>query len=104
MYLRQLKQQLKIKWSQLPRIAIWNDEDIFDQNVANGQLYSRMFAKLVYLQNNLLIERFLSKHSHTNGKELLDVSRELLSITLNLYKHQDRFDAMVSIYEWIVSC
>lgn len=100
---RGLKEQTEITYRKFPSAVIWNAEDIDNRDIGGRRLFGRLIARLGYLDNLFILERLISKQGHSNGQEVLDVGREMLHLTINAFKHQDRFHGIQSDFEWIVS-
>lgn len=81
----------------------YNKNDAFNEAIQGPILYARTLVRLEFLQNMFLIERLLLKYGQGNMQELIEISRDMLDITLNCWKHRDRFFGMISDFEWIVS-
>jgi hypothetical protein len=67
-------------------------------------LYARTVTRLEHLENLFLLERLLIKHGGGNMQELIDVSCDMLDLTLVWWKHSNRFAGMHSDLEWLVGC
>jgi hypothetical protein len=66
-------------------------------------LYARTVTHLEHLENLFLLERLLIKHGGGNMQDLIDISCEMLDLTLVWWKHSNRFAGMHSDLEWLVS-
>ena len=89
-------------YEQLPSSVVWHLEDVFNLNVIRTTLFCRLLTRLGYLQNLFLIERLLTKDGHANKQDLIDVAKEMLDLTLLIFKHHDRFAGFHGDYEWLV--
>lgn len=76
---------------------------MFDPDVLDMKLALKLSCRLKYLQNLFLIERLAIKHGEADGQTLLDIAREMLSLTLLLYTNRDRFLGDHYNFEWMVS-
>ncbi len=64
-------------------------------------MYARIFLQLEHLQNLFFIERLLQKALGTNSN-LLEISYEMVMLTLLFWTHADRLRGLQSDYEWLV--
>ena len=101
--LSDLKQQTYRMYEQLPVAIAYRPSDPLDLSLSRQKLFSRFLIRLGYLQNLFILERLLLKDGRTNGQELIDVAKEMLSLTLLIFKHPDRFTGFQSDFEWLVS-
>ena len=46
----------------------------------------------------------LIKHTHANAQDLIDISREMLSLTSGIWKERDRLVGLHGDFEWLVCC
>lgn len=65
-------------------------------------LYARTVTRLEHLENLFLLERLLIKHGGGNMQDLIDISCDMLDLTLVWWKHSNRFAGMHSDLEWLV--
>jgi hypothetical protein len=103
MNVRDLKQRSKSTYAQLPSAIICHPIDISDLDISSRTLYSRLLTRLEYLQNLFLLERLLIKHGHANAQELIDISGEMLRLTLSIWKERDRLLGLHGDFEWLAS-
>ena len=99
---RKIKQELISSYAQAPAMIVYHPEDVRDPAVPATTLYCRIICRLEYLQNLFLLDRLLIRRGHSHAQELIDIGREMLSLTLMLWKHKDHFAGVHSDFEWIV--
>lgn len=58
---------------------------------------------LEHLQNLFFITRLLVQWGHDSNAELLNVSFEMVSVTLVFWTHMDRLAGLHGDFEWLVS-
>jgi hypothetical protein len=76
---------------------------VFDPDVSDTKLALKLSCRSKYLQNLFLMERLAIKYGEADGQTLLDIAREMLSLTLLLYTNRDRFHGDHYNFEWLVS-
>ncbi|CCF47818.1 hypothetical protein CH063_16048 [Colletotrichum higginsianum] len=85
----------------LPKILVFQEEDVQDRKLDVPLLYVRLIVHLEHLQNMFFIERLLAKRGHDDGA-LLSVSFEMVSKTLMFWTNMDRLSCMNGDFEWLV--
>lgn len=98
----ELKERTITQFQQLPNILMYDTRDFADFELSIPVLYARALVRLEYLQNMFLLQRWLIKSGQSNGQEILDISNEMLYISLAYWKHKDRFTGVHSDFEWII--
>lgn len=90
--------------AQLPRAIIYRETDLNDADIDGPVLFSRVTIRLNHLQNMFFIERLLSKGTHILGSETIDISYEMISLTLIFWTHQDKLFGVSGDSEWLLMC
>lgn len=101
---RALRSQQSDIFKTVPRVVIYRSEDIQDPETTPPILYTKLLVRLEQLQNLFFIERLCQKigHEHAPSVELLNVSLEMVSLTLIFWTHQDQLSGFQSDFEWLV--
>lgn len=88
----------------IPQIVIYRPEDLHDPDIKPPILYTKLLVRLEQLQNLFFIERLLQKidYGHTPSAELMNLSFEMVSLTLIFWTHQDQLSGFQSDFEWLV--
>ncbi|KAL4782547.1 hypothetical protein BJX76DRAFT_369104 [Aspergillus varians] len=73
-----------------------------DPAVSGSDLYAQILTRLEFLLNMFLLERLLARHKVVPDQGLIDVSQEMLVLTLTFWKKKDRFVGLYSDFEWLV--
>lgn len=89
--------------SNFPRSLTFDPNDVNDLGIASQTIFVRSLVQLEHLQNIFFLERLLLRGGHPDEGNLLVTSFEMVSLTLMFWKHKDRFAAMRSCFEWLVS-
>lgn len=74
-----------------------------DPSVSAADIYIRILVLLEHLQNLFFITRLLVQWGHDSNAELLNVSFEMVSVTLVFWTHMDRLAGLHGDFEWLVS-
>lgn len=82
---------------------MYRPSDLFDSDITDLKLALKLSCRSKYLQNLFLIERLAIKYGESDSQTLLDIAREMLSLTLLLYTNRDRFLGDHHNFEWLVS-
>jgi hypothetical protein len=99
--------------SQFPPVLVLQEGDVKSHSVDALTLYVRLLIRLEHLQNLFFIERLASKqqqhnqHNHhhdagTVSAPLLELSVEMVTLTLAFWTHQDRLSWMSCDFEFLV--
>ncbi|KAF7561636.1 hypothetical protein G7046_g2528 [Stylonectria norvegica] len=98
-----LKQQENLASQQFPEMVIYRSGDLIDSTVDAPALYTKLLVRLEHLQNLFFIERLLNRtRGYTRSQELVDVSLEMVSLTVIFWTHKDRMLGLQSDFEWLV--
>lgn len=90
--------------AQLPKVLMYRDTDLNDPDTDGPVLFSRVIIRLTHLQNMFFIERLLSKGTHLLSSEIIDISYEMISLTLIFWTHQDKLFGVSGDSEWLLMC
>ncbi|KND87296.1 hypothetical protein TOPH_08040 [Tolypocladium ophioglossoides CBS 100239] len=88
--------------SQFPACIVYRDGDVTNKAVDGPTLYSRILVRLEHLQNLFFIERLLAKEGRAPDSQMLEISMELVSLTLIFWTHQGRLHGLHSCHDWLV--
>jgi hypothetical protein len=97
-----LKARSEKEYSVFPSNILYRQSDSVGSGQASKDLILKMSVRTRYLQNHFLLERLAIKYGQTDGQALIDIAREILSLTV-LYTQRDRFLGYQLNFEWIVS-
>jgi hypothetical protein len=67
-------------------------------------MWRLMFARLDYLRIHFLLERLSVEQGHESKQALLDISREIVDLTVFIWLHRDRTTGRHHDFDYIVSC
>lgn len=92
---------------QFPASIVYRHEEasaLFDSEGSSSMLPVVTLLRLAldHLQTHFLLERLALKHGQTDNRSLIDISREILQLTLVLWTQRDRFQAKRYNLEWMV--
>lgn len=90
--------------TQFPSFLAYNDNDFKDANCAGLTLFTRIILRLDHLQNLYLIERLVVKASGIISPKLLDVSSEIISLTLRFWTDREKLSGMAVDTTWLLLC
>jgi hypothetical protein len=96
-----LKRRSEAIYETLPASVRFSKEDI-TADLPSRTLFLRVSLRSRHLLNHFLFEKLLKKCGETDGQALVDVARELMSLTLLVWTQSDRFVGYHFDYEWIV--
>lgn len=100
---RDIKDRQISTMAEFPIGLVYRHEDVDDPDVHVQPLFSRMLVRLEHLQNLFFVERLMLRLGKPDQGDLLVTSFEMLSLTLVLWKRQDRFVSIRRDFEWLVS-
>lgn len=86
---------------------IYRHEEAFtnsEGSTSSLPIVSLLRLALDHLQNHFLLERLALKWGQTDTHALVDISREILQLTIILWTQRDRFQAKRYNLEWMVCC
>lgn len=99
---RNLKQRSHDTYVQLPSVIQFSKSELSNTNVSGYVLYAQILTRLEYLLNLFLLERLLKRHNIVTGQDLVEVSHEMLDLTLIFWRKKDRFVGLYADFEWLV--
>lgn len=99
---RKLKQRTHYTYTQLPSIIQFEKSELGKTNVPGYVLYAQILTRLEFLLNLFLLERLLKRHHIVTEQDLVEVSHEMLDLTLIFWKKKDRFVGLYADFEWLV--
>jgi hypothetical protein len=86
-----------------PEQLIFNRGDITNRNISGPMLYAKLLIQLEHLLNLFFIERLLNKVENvTLSTSLVQLSLEIVSLTLIFWTHKDKMTGLHDDYEWLV--
>ncbi|KAL7788619.1 N-terminal binuclear Zn cluster-containing protein [Trichoderma ceciliae] len=88
--------------SQVPIGLQFKNEDFSDPAVDAPTLYMRLLTRLEHLSNLFFIERLSHKGSDLYSSYMLEISLEMISLTLSFWTQQNRLEGLQGDYEWLV--
>ena len=98
----ELKSRTRDSYAKFPRQLQVSKADLIA--CRDGQLMWRlMMARFDYLRINFLLERLSSEKGGQSKRNLLEVAREILDLTVFLWLERDRATTRKHDYDWIVS-
>ncbi|KAI2822908.1 transcriptional regulator family: Fungal Specific TF [Aspergillus niger] len=96
-----LKQRTHYTYTQLPSIIQFEKSELGKTNVPGYVLYAQILTRLEFLLNLFLLERLLKRHHIVTEQDLVEVSHEMLDLTLIFWKKKDRFVGLYADFEWL---
>lgn len=88
--------------SEFPPWVRFDLHDLTDRTVPAEIFASRLLIRLEHLQNLFFIERLLLRYGHSDKGDLLEVSYELVNLTLPIWTDIDRLSECSNDCEWLV--
>lgn len=88
--------------SQFPAVIKWEESDIRNPTLDGRVLFVKLLVRLEHLQNLFFIERLLQMTGSGSAAELVQISLEMVSLTLLFWTHQNRLSEAESDFEWLV--
>ncbi|KAK2601669.1 hypothetical protein QQS21_004743 [Conoideocrella luteorostrata] len=102
--LQHLKVREQETMEKLPSVLAYRDTDASDPETDGPTLYARLVVQLDHLQNMFTIERLLSKETGLSSPEMIEISYDLISLTLIFWTHQEKLGGATADSEWILMC
>ncbi len=78
-------------------------EEILIASDSDCWMWRLFFARMDYLRIHFLLERLRVERGHESKQDLLDVSRELIDLTVFLWLQRDRSFSTYQCFDYIVS-
>ncbi|PTB66681.1 N-terminal binuclear Zn cluster-containing protein [Trichoderma citrinoviride] len=89
-------------YSQFPIGLRFNNGDFNDPDVDASTLYMRLMTRLEHLSNLFFIERLSYKGRNSYSPDMLEISLEMITLTLSFWTQQNRLEGLQGDYEWLV--
>lgn len=86
-----------------PAYLKYDPQDLLDPELDTESVYARILIRLTHLQTMFFLERLLLLNGSLDEGNMLLFSFEMLTLTLIMWTHKDRFAAMRRNFEWLVS-
>ena len=99
---RNLKRRQDEASLQFPDILIYQTGDYNNPDVDGPTLYTKILVRLEQLQNLFFIERLLKRTDPGRVSELVEISMEMVSLTLLFWTHREQLAGLQSDFEWLV--
>ncbi|KAH7153255.1 hypothetical protein EDB81DRAFT_946139 [Dactylonectria macrodidyma] len=100
-HLQDIKARQIRTMAEFPAGLVYREEEVDDPEINVETLFSRMLVKLEHLQNLFFVERLMLRLGSDQGN-LLVTSFEMVSLTLVIWKRQDRFASIRRDFEWLL--
>lgn len=88
--------------SSFPIGVQFSNDDFTNPAVDAGTLYTRLLLRLEHLSNLFFIERLSCKGNYLYSPLMLEISLEMISLTLSFWTQQNRLEGLQGDYEWLV--
>ncbi|UKZ80033.1 hypothetical protein TrVFT333_007798 [Trichoderma virens FT-333] len=95
------KRELDI-FSLFPPGLQFKNEDFTNPSVDAPTLYIRLLTRLEHLSNLFFIERLSYRGSILYTPQMLEISLEMITLTLSFWTQQNRLEGLQGDYEWLV--
>ncbi|KAI2971488.1 transcriptional regulator family: Fungal Specific TF [Aspergillus niger] len=95
-----LKAQATDIYAQFPEVIKFKTEHVHDRDIPGQLLALRVLVRLDFLLNLFILERLLTRHRVVDEQALIQVSHEMVGLTLIYWKHKDRFENHVD-FSWL---
>lgn len=95
--LRQL-QSIKL----IPEVLKYDPKRLNDPDLDMEAFYASILVFLTHLQNLFFIERLRLSYGAADDGDLLITSFDLVTVTMTVWTHKDRFISMRRNFEWLV--
>ena len=86
----------------IPEILKYDPKRMDEPGSDMVTFYASTLIYLTHLQNLFFIERLRLSYGAVDDGDLLTTSFELVSVTMALWTHKDRFMEMRRNFEWLV--
>lgn len=100
--LRNLQTRELQTFATLPAHLQYSPHILLDPELDTTSVYARILLRLAHLQTMFLLERLLLLNGSLDEGNLLLFSFEMLTLTLALWTHKDRFAEMRRNFEWLL--
>jgi hypothetical protein len=88
--------------SRFPAVLQLQNEDFNDPTINGAVLYARLLTRLEHLSNLFFIERLSHKGSGLYSLQMLEISLEMISLTITFWTQQNRLKDLQGDYEWLI--
>ncbi|KAL7949350.1 hypothetical protein V8C42DRAFT_310649 [Trichoderma barbatum] len=85
-----------------PSYLRYDSQDLSNPELDTESVYARILIRLTHLQTMFFLERLLLLNGSLEEGNLLLFSFEMLTLTLTMWTHKDRFAAMRRNFEWLL--
>ncbi|KAL7933181.1 hypothetical protein V8C35DRAFT_305115 [Trichoderma chlorosporum] len=85
-----------------PSYLKYDPQDLSDPALDTEAVYARILIRLAHLQTMFFLERLLLLNGSLEEGNLLLFSFEMLTLTLTMWTHKDRFAPMRRNFEWLL--
>ncbi|KAL7932879.1 N-terminal binuclear Zn cluster-containing protein [Trichoderma chlorosporum] len=90
-------------FSQFPPGLRFNNDDFSNPSIDAPTLYIRLLTRLEHLSNLFFIERLSYRGSGLlYSPQMLEISLEMITLTLSFWTQQNRLEGLQGDYEWLV--
>ncbi|GKZ25096.1 hypothetical protein AbraIFM66951_001590 [Aspergillus brasiliensis] len=96
-----LKQRTHDTHMQLPSVIQFSNSKLGNTNVPGYDIYAQILTRLEFLLNLFLLERLLKRHHIVTEESLVEVSHEMLDLTLIFWRKKDQFVGLYADFEWL---
>ncbi|POS69808.1 hypothetical protein DHEL01_v211797 [Diaporthe helianthi] len=86
----------------IPEVLKYSPDVVRDPSIPAPDIYIKILVRLEHLQNLFFITRLLVQRGHDSNAELLNVSFEMVSVTLVFWTRMDRLAGLHGDFEWLV--
>lgn len=76
--------------------------DFNNPDVGGPALHAKLITRLEHLSNLFFIERLSYKGDGLYSAEMLEISLEMISLTVMFWTQQNRLEGLQGDYEWLV--
>jgi len=98
----QLRERCKNIYSTLPSVLVHRLEDYACPEKPMSEIFAKYNLRLEYLHSLFLIEQIMGRYEQSSGQELLDISREMLSLVLLFWNQRERFLGANMGVSWMI--
>ncbi|OJJ78068.1 hypothetical protein ASPBRDRAFT_112726 [Aspergillus brasiliensis CBS 101740] len=96
-----LKQRTHDTYMQLPSMIQFSNSKLGNTDVPGYDIYAQILTRLEFLLNLFLLERLLKRHHIVTEQNLVEVSHEMLDLTLIFWRKKDHFVGLYADFEWL---
>lgn len=85
-----------------PDLVIYSPTDVTNPGVTGPMLYAKLVVRLEHLQNMFFIERLSNRIDGNKSIEMVEISVEMVTLTLIFWTHKDRLSDCRADFDWLV--